>query len=175
MKKIHFSFLLAIGLLVGTQSFGQMAIDKGVKFINLGIGVGGYSSVGGIAFGAGADFGVAPNFTVGANAAYRSFNYGYLGFNDKINYLYFSVRGSYHFNQLLNLSTDKADLYAGLGIGYESVTYSDRFGNGFNAFGSGIYIPIHLGGRYMFAEKVGAFAELGTGIAPLMLGVTFKL
>lgn len=175
MKKIHFSILLAFGLLAGTQSFGQLAIDKGTKLINLGIGVGGYASAGGIAFGASADFGVAPNITVGAQIAYRSFSYGYLGYNDKINYLYFAARGSYHFNELINLSTDKVDLYAGIGLGYQNVSYSDRFGTGFNTFGSGIFVPIHLGGRYFFAEKVGGFVELGTGVAPLLLGVTFKL
>ncbi|RZK28925.1 MAG: hypothetical protein EOO61_21395, partial [Hymenobacter sp.] len=140
----------------------------------LGIGVGGYSSVGGIALGASADFGVAPNITVGGQVAYRSFNSGYLQFNDKINYLYFAARGSYHFNELLNLSTDKADLYAGIGLGYESVSYSNSLYGG-SSFGSGIYVPIHLGGRYFFSPKVGGFAELGTGIAPLQLGVTFKL
>ena len=175
MKKIQFIFLLALGLLAGTQSFAQLSIDKGTKFINLGIGVGGYGGTSGIAFGGSADFGVAPNITVGGQVAYRSFNYGYIGVNDKINYLYFAARGSYHFNQLLNLSTDKVDLYAGIGIGYESVSYSASFGTGFSTFGSGIYVPIHLGGRYFFSEKVGAFAELGAGVSPLMLGVTFKL
>ena len=174
MKKIHFTLLLVLGLLAGTKSFAQMSIDKGTKFINLGIGVGGYSSAGGIAFGGSADFGVAPNITVGGQVAYRSFNYGYSGFNDKINYLYFAARGSYHFNELLSLSTDKADLYAGIGLGYESVSYSNSIYGG-SSFGSGIFVPIHLGGRYMFAEKVGAFAELETGIAPLLLGITFKL
>ena len=175
MKKINFLFLLTIGMLIGTQSFGQLAIDKGVKLINVGIGVGGYGGTSGIAFGAMADFGVAPNFTVGGQVAYRSFNYGYLGFNDKINYLYFAVRGSYHFNELLNLSTDKVDLYAGLGLGYQSVSYSDNYGTGFNNFGSGIYIPAHIGGRYFFSEKIGGFLELGSGVSPAMLGVTFKL
>ncbi|AKD57941.1 hypothetical protein [Spirosoma radiotolerans] len=174
MKKIHFSILLVLGLLAGTQSFAQLAVDKGTKFINVGIGVGGYSSAGGIAFGAAADFGVAPNITVGGQVAYRSFNYGYAGFNDKINYLYFAARGSYHFNEILNLSTDKADLYAGIGLGYESVSYSNSIYGG-STFGSGIFVPIHLGGRYFFSEKVGGFAELGTGIAPLLLGITFKL
>ncbi|WP_460909737.1 hypothetical protein [Spirosoma areae] len=174
MKKIHFSILLAIGLLAGTQSFAQLSIDKGTKLINLGIGVGGYSGTSGIAFGGSADFGVAPNITVGGQIAYRSFSYGYLGFNDKINYLYFAARGSYHFNELLNLGTDKADIYAGLGLGYQSVSYSDSYGTGFNTFGSGIYVPIHLGGRYFFTESVGAFLELGTGVSPAMLGVTFK-
>ncbi len=175
MKKFNFSLLLAILLLAGTQSFAQFAADKGTKLINLGIGVGGYASAGGIAFGGSADFGVAPNITVGGQVAYRSFNYGYLGYNDKINYLYFAARGSYHFNQLLKLSTDKVDLYAGIGLGYQNVCYSDRFGTGFNTFGSGIFVPIHLGGRYFFSEKVGGFVELGTGVAPLLLGVTFNL
>lgn len=173
MKKINFSILLVLGMLVGTQSFAQLAIDKGSKFVNLGIGVGGYASAGGIALGGSADFGVAPSFTVGGQAAYRSFNYGYLGFNDKINYLYFAVRGSYHFNELLNLTSDKTDLYAGIGLGYQSVSYSNSVYGG-STFGSGIFVPIHLGGRYFFSESVGGFAELGTGIAPLLLGVTFK-
>ncbi|WP_332368809.1 hypothetical protein [Spirosoma telluris] len=41
MKKIHFTLLLVLGLLAGTKSFAQMPIDKGTKFINLGIGLGG--------------------------------------------------------------------------------------------------------------------------------------
>ena len=173
MKKIHFSILLVLGLLAGTQSFAQLAIDKGTKFINVGIGVGGYASAGGIALGVSGDFGVAPNITVGGQVAYRSFSY--LGNTDKINYLYFAARGSYHFNEILNLSTDKADLYAGIGLGYESVSYSSSYGTGFSTFGSGIFVPVHLGGRYFFSDKVGGFAELGSGIAPLMLGITFKL
>jgi len=174
MKNLHYTLLLVFSLIASTQSFAQLAVDKGTKFVNLGIGVGGYSSASGIAFGASADFGVAPNITVGGQAAYRSFSYGYLGINDKINYLYFAARGSYHFNEILNLSTDKADLYAGIGLGYESVSYSANYGTGFNTFGSGVFVPIHIGGRYFFNEKVGGFAELGTGIAPLLLGVTFK-
>lgn len=174
MKKIHFTFLLVLGLLASTHSFAQYKVDKGTKLINVGIGVGGYASAGGIAFGASADFGVAPNITVGGQVAYRSFNYGYVGFNDKINYLYFAARGSYHFNEILNLSTDKADLYAGIGLGYESVSYSNNIYSG-TSFGSGLFVPIHIGGRYFFSEKVGAFAELGTGVAPLMLGITFGL
>ncbi len=173
MKKI-FSLVLVLTLLMGSKSFAQLKVDKGTKFINLGIGVGGYSGTSGIAFGGSADFGVAPNITVGGQVAYRSFNYGYLGSNDKINYLYFAARGSYHFNELINLSSDKVDLYAGLGLGYESVSYSNSAYSG-TSFGSGIFVPFHLGGRYFFSEKLGAFAEVGSGVAPVMLGVTFKL
>jgi hypothetical protein len=175
MKKFFAIVALLSLSLLSTTSFAQMAIDKGTTFVNAGIGVGGYGGTGGLALGATADFGIIPNITVGGQAAYRSWNYGYLGTSDKITYLYFAVRGSYHFNELLNISNDKLDVYAGLGIGYESVSWSDSFGTGFSAFGSGIYIPAHLGGRYMFSDNIGGFAELGSGVAPLMLGVTFKL
>ncbi|MBC8155615.1 MAG: hypothetical protein H7Z72_22230 [Bacteroidetes bacterium] len=173
MKKI-FSLVLVLTLLVSSASFAQLAIDKGTKFINLGIGVGGGGGVGGVAFGGSLDFGVAPNITVGAQVAYRSFDYGFTGFNGNVSYLYLAARGSYHFNELLNLSTDKADLYAGIGLGYQNVSYSDSFGAGFNTFGSGIFVPLHLGGRYFFNEKLGGFVEVGDGIAPLLLGVTLK-
>ncbi|GAB3539890.1 hypothetical protein [Spirosoma fluminis] len=170
MKKFHFSFLLVLGLLAGTQSFAQLAVDKGTKFINLGIGVGGYgyyTGSSGIAFTAAADFGVTKNITVGAVAGYRS--YGSVG-TYKYNSFDIGARGSYHFNELLNLSTDKADLYAGLGLSYFSFSYGGYLDN----YGA-VYVPIHLGGRYFFSDNVGGFAELGSSLSTLKIGVTFKL
>ena len=165
MKKFNFSILLVIAMLAGTQSFAQMSIDKGTKFVNLGIGVGGgYYYSAGVGLNAAVDFGVAKNITVGGSVGYRSFGDGYGGFD-------IGARGSYHFNELLNLSTDKADLYAGLGLtyfkytGFASVYYDPSF----------IAVPIHIGGRYFFSDKVGGFAELGSSISVLKLGVTFKL
>jgi hypothetical protein len=168
MKKLNF-LLLAIGLLVGTQSFAQLAVDKGTKFVNLGVGLGGYgyySGGGGIGLNAAADFGVAKNITVGAVAGYRS--YGSVG---AYNYNSFDIgaRGSYHFNEILNLGTDKADLYAGLGLSYFSFSY----GGYLNNYGA-VYVPIHIGGRYFFSENLGGFAELGSSLATLKLGITFK-
>ena len=169
MKKIHFSILLVLGLLAGTQSFAQMAIDKGTKFINLGIGVGGYgyyTAGSGIGLNAAADFGVTKNITAGAAVGYRSYgsvaSYSYHSFD-------IGARGSYHFNELLNLANDKVDLYAGLGISYFSFSY----GGAFDSYGT-VYVPIHLGGRYFFSDNIGAFAELGSSLATLKLGVTFK-
>ncbi|WP_338874081.1 hypothetical protein WBJ53_00440 [Spirosoma sp. SC4-14] len=169
MKKIHFSILFVIALLASTQSFAQMAIDKGTKFINLGIGVGGYgyyTGGGGIGLNAAADFGVTKNITVGAVAGYRSYgsvaSYSYHSFD-------IGARGSYHFNELLNLGTDKADLYAGLGLSYFSFSYGGYLDN----YGT-VYVPIHIGGRYFFSENIGGFAELGSSLATLKLGVTFK-
>ena len=168
MKKIHFSILLVLGLLAGTKSFAQMSIDKGTKFINLGIGLGGgFYAGGGVGFVGSADFGVYKNITAGVQAGYHSYG-------DVVGYSYHSfdigVRGSYHFNELLNLANDKVDLYAGLGLSYYSLSYGGYLAN----YGS-VYVPIHLGGRYLFSDKVGAFAELGSSISTLKLGVTFKL
>jgi hypothetical protein len=43
-----------------------------------------------------------------------------------------------------------------------------------NASGGDINFELHAGGRYLFNNSVGAFAELGYGISPLQLGVTLK-
>ncbi|GAB4026321.1 hypothetical protein [Spirosoma koreense] len=169
MKKFHLAILLVLGLLASTKSFAQLAVDKGSTFINAGIGVGGYgyyTGGGGIGLNASADFGVAPNITVGGVVGYRSYgtisSYGYHSFD-------IGARGSYHFNELLKLANDKVDLYAGLGISYFSFSYGGAFDN----YGT-VYVPIHLGGRYFFSDNVGAFAELGSSLATLKLGVTFK-
>ncbi|GAB3899640.1 hypothetical protein [Spirosoma agri] len=172
MKKIHFSVLFVIALLVGTQSFAQMAIDKGTKFVNLGIGVGGYGYFNGSGLGlnAGLDVGVTKNITVGGVLGYRSYGSGVNSFDA-------GVRGSYHFNELLQLATDKADLYAGIGVSFYRLSYGDYYANipGFSNSYTTAYVPIHIGGRYFFSENVGGFAELGSSLATLKLGVTFKL
>ena len=171
MKKFNFLLLLVIGLLAGTQSFAQLAVDKGTKFVNLGIGVGGYGyfNGSGIGLNAAADFGVAKNITVGGVAGYRTYGSGVNSFD-------IGARGSYHFNELLNLATDKADLYAGLGISYYSLSYGDTYlrAIGVDDTYSQVYVPIHLGGRYFFTESLGGFAELGSSLATLKVGVTFK-
>lgn len=168
MKKIHFTLLLVLGLLAGTKSFAQMPIDKGTKFINLGIGLGGgYYTGGGVGFVGIADFGVYKNITAGVQAGYHSYGNAYLTYN--YHSFDLGVRGSYHFNELLSLANDKVDLYAGLGLSYYSFSYGGYLDN----YGS-VYVPIHLGGRYLFSDNVGAFAELGSSINTLKLGVTFK-
>ncbi|GAB3036536.1 hypothetical protein [Spirosoma pulveris] len=171
MKNLHFSILLLLGLLAGTQSFAQYVPDKGSKLLNLGIGVGGYGGIGfgggGVAFGGSFEAGVAKNITVGGIASFRS----YSGFGS---YYSIGARGSYHFNELLNMSDEKVDLYAGLGLIYSGFSYKDGYLSSAYNYG-GIDLGLHLGGRYFFSDKVGAFAEVGVGVAPLQLGVTFKL
>jgi hypothetical protein len=170
MRNIHYAFLLVFSLLVSTQSFGQLAVDKGTKFINLGVGLGGY---GGIVYGGGSvalagsfEAGVAKNITVGGIASFRSFS----GIGS---YYSIGARGSYHVNELLNLSDEKLDLYGGLGLVYSGFSYKDTYLSGYSY--GGVDLTLHLGGRYFFSNNLGGFAEVGYGIAPLQVGVTFKL
>lgn len=168
MKKFFAIIALFSLSLVATKSLAQMAIDKGTKFVNLGIGIGGAGYLGSSALGfnAAADFGITKNITVGPSVGYRSYgnSFGY-----SLSAFDIGARGSYHFNELLN-TPENVDLYAGLGL-----TYFGYSGDGFVGDASFIYIPFHLGGRYMFAEKLGAFAELGSAVSTLRVGVTFKL
>ena len=164
MKKIFAIVALCSLSLVATQSFGQMAVDKGTKFVNLGIGLGGsflYSS--GLGFNGALDIGVAKNITVGGAVGFRSFGDGIGGYD-------LGARGSYHFNELLS-TPETVDLYAGLGLSYFG--YTGLSGLGINT--SFIAFPIHIGGRYFFSEKLGGFAELGSSVSAVKVGITFKL
>lgn len=168
MKKIFAIVALFSLSLLTTTSFAQLSVDKGTKFVNLGIGVGGVNYLGNSALGfnAAADFGVAKNITVGPQVGFRSFgnSFGY-----SLSAFDIGARASYHFNELLS-TPETVDLYAGLGL-----TYFGYTGDGFVGDASFIYVPIHIGGRYFFSDKVGGFAELGSAVSTLRLGVTFKL
>lgn len=167
MKKFFAIVALFSLSLVATKSFAQMEIDKGVKFVNLGIGLGGggYLGTTALGFNAALDLGVAKNITAGAAVGYRSYgsSYGY-----SLSAFDIGARGSYHFNELLS-TPENVDLYAGLGLTYFGYSGSGYVGSSY------IYVPIHIGGRYMFAEKLGGFAELGSAVSTLKLGITFKL
>ncbi|WP_234736569.1 hypothetical protein [Tellurirhabdus bombi] len=165
MKKALASLFVAVLLLTSVQSFAQLAVDKGTKFINVGVGVGGnYFYSAGVGFNGAIDIGVVKDITVGAAGGFRSFGDGFGGFD-------IGARGSYHFNDLLNLTTDKADLYAGLGVTFFKYTgpYSSFYNSSF------VTVPVHIGGRYFFSDNLGGFAELGSSISILKVGLTFKL
>lgn len=170
MKKALASLFVAVLLLTSVQSFAQLAVDKGSKFLNVGIGLGGYGGIGFgggvIAIGASFEAGVAPNITVGAIGSFRPYSgYG--------SYYSIGARGSYHFNEILSISDEKLDFYAGLGLIYSGFSYKDSYYRGLYNYG-GIGFGGHIGGRYFFSDKLGGFAEVGVGVAPLQLGLTAK-
>lgn len=93
------------------------------------------------------------------------------------NYIVIGARASYHFNFL---DTDKFDPYAGAILGYNIASVSVEKPAGYtgpepaSVAAGGVIIGGHAGIRYHFNEKLGAYGELGYGIAFLQLGITAK-
>ncbi len=168
MKFLSLStFIVFISLVTAAQQNGY---SKGDQLINIGIGINSSYS-GGIPFGASYENGITDDISVGGNFDYLS--HDYLTF--KFTAIYFGVRGSYHFNELLKIDNSKVDLYGGATLGYRSFSWSDSGQSLGDAYGSGIYLGAYAGGRYYLGGGIGAFAELGAiGSTNAKLGVAFK-
>jgi hypothetical protein len=121
----------------------------------LPIGIGGY-------------FGYA-----GAKEEFSTFGIEY---SWKYSYLIIGARGTYHF-----VLEDNADVYGGVMLGYNvaSVKFEsddeDLEALVTEPSAGGVAYSAFVGGRYMFAEKVGVFGELGYGISWITAGLTLKL
>lgn len=175
MKKLS---VLAAALFLSMVVFAQNgAYSKGDKLLNVGVGLNSYYS-GGLPLGASFEVGVTDDISVGANVDYLSHKYGGYGYSWKFTALYIGSRGSYHFNNLLNIENEKIDVYGGATIGYRSFKWkdSDFEGSGLkNSYGSGVFFGVFAGGKYYFTDNIGGFAELGAiGSTNVRLGVAFK-
>jgi hypothetical protein len=173
MKRIILSVLVLTTVVTANAQNG--AYSKGDKLLNVGIGVNSYYS-GGIPLGASLEFGVTDDISVGANADYLSHKYSGLS-SYKFTALYLGARGSYHFNNLLNINNDKVDVYGGLTLGYRIFSWKDNYSNSLlgDSYGSGVYLGGFVGGKYYFSNNVGAFLELGAiGSTNGRVGVAFK-
>ena len=156
---------------------GQARYDKGDVLLNAGIGLG-YYYAGGVPLLLSGEFVVSDVISVGPYLGYTSYhyNYGFGGYKYRYTFLDIGVRASYHFSKLFEINNEKVDVYGGAFLGFLVSKYSgDTFSGYDNPYGGGLRLGIHAGARYFFSEKVAGYAELGYGIAPLALGVTFKL
>jgi hypothetical protein len=176
MKKIILGICLLTGLFVAQTASAQY--KKGDKLLNIGIGLNSYYSAG-TPIGASLEVGVTDAISVGGMIDYVGTSYAYAGGSTSFSALYIGARGSYHFNELLNLRSKQWDIYGGASLGYRSFSWSDtNIGNGLalgGSYGSGVFLGIHVGTRYYFSDKVGAFLELGGGgSGNARLGVAFK-
>ncbi|MBU1821603.1 MAG: hypothetical protein KKG00_08855 [Bacteroidetes bacterium] len=169
MKNLFNSFLLIALLAFSAQNVLAQSYQQGDKLLNVGIGVGTYG-VGGIGFGGSFEYGIHEAISVGALAGYSGKSY----FGTRWSVLTIGARGSYHFNELLNLDNDMIDLYAGLGLGYRNVTWNYSGIGRNDSWGGGITFLGHIGGKYYFQPNMAAFAELGSGFGTLQAGLAFK-
>lgn len=179
-RKIVLAAVIVISLLttksVSAQEGSQFNDVNGINLLNAGIGLGTYGlyGTGGLPLTASFEHGFSKNISAGIETGIvqRKFADGW-----KYSYFIFGARGSYHFNEVLNVSNPKLDVYGGAGLLYRhfKVKYSGEWDELYGKSSSGdVTLDLHAGARYMFSDNLGGFAELGYGISPLKLGVSLK-
>ena len=176
MKKILLSMSL---LLIAMTSLNAQAIYKGDKVVTLGIGLSSYYTGDGynssfIPLNASFEYCVVDNLIDG-NAAIGVG--GYLGYaadqwkayDIKRSHTIFGAKGYFHYNFARDLDT-----YGGLMLGYNVINTTTSSTHPYTGKSSGVTYSLFLGARYYFADNIGAFLELGYGVAALELGVAFR-
>ncbi|MBX2965611.1 MAG: hypothetical protein KF845_05655 [Cyclobacteriaceae bacterium] len=174
MKKISRLFVFALFLFAAYSTTAQVRYDKGNVLVNAGLGFG-YFYAGGVPITASAEFFINDAISIGPYLGFTSYNYRWTGYRYKYTFIDIGARGAYHFGKHIPLNTDKLDLYGGVILGYTVSSYSGD-GQGFsNPYGSTVRAGIVAGTRWYFTDKVAINGEVGYGLAPLLVGLTFKL
>lgn len=175
MRKVKL-FVLALGATMALSAGANAQDVKGQNFLNAGIGIGtfGLTGTGGLPITASFEHGFTDKISAGVTGGFVRTN-----FYTDYHYTYYmiGVRGSYHFNELLNVSNEKLDVYGGASLFYRGfkANFKDAWGDeDYKASGGAMDFAIHAGARYMFAGNIGGYAELGYGISPLQVGVSVK-
>jgi len=177
MKKILKFLCVALMVFSATLASAQGRYDKGDVLLNAGIGLG-YYYAGGVPLQVSAEWAVNDLISVGPYFGYTSYNHNVAFFGEKWRYTFIDigVRGSYHFNEIFEINNEQVDVYGGAFLGFLISSFSGETFSGYDdPYSGGLRLGIHAGARYYFTEKVAGYGELGYGIAPLSLGVTFKL
>lgn len=197
MKKSLLVAALSIVMIGAANRASAQAFDEGTKHLNVGIGLG--STYYGYTYLSGSDYSSIPTIFLSydqgtgielgtgiiglggfvgfssakANYAYPGYEWNYSWTNIVV-----GARGNYHFP----IDNEKFDAYAGVSLGLWMQTYeytnSDPFWGGTldsKDTYTNLYYSGCLGGKYMFSESFGAFAELGWDVALLKVGVTLGL
>lgn len=180
MKKrilpLFLAFLFAIAAEAQNTTFSE-----GDKVLNVGLGIGSTLYTGS-AYGssvpplsASLEFNVVDevfdefsSIGVGGYLGYAGYNYNFGGSDYGFNNIILGARGALHYQFI-----DQLDTYAGLMLGYRTVSWksNDQFGS---AASGGFISSFYVGGRYYFNDNIAALLELGYGIAYLNIGVAFK-
>ena len=181
MKKSYIlSLVCAMGLcLAQVDSFAQY--KTGDVILNTGFGLGYWYAGGSYGnFAAGlsvnAEFScILDDIAIGPYLAVTRRSYDNVGFNYNATFIDFGARGTYHFGTLLKVNTDQFDPYAGVFLGFVAVSDNYDGTYAYDSYGGRLQGGIYGGARYYFTDKFAAFGEVGVGLYPIFLGVTFKL
>ncbi len=191
MRASQLIFILVFSL---TGGLSAQPFTQGVHVINAGIGLG--SSLGGFGYTSQTpglclsyEYGMWPVagpglISLGGYLGYKSFAYrstylyqlNHFSYEQKWQYLILGARSAYHYN---GLEHDKIDLYGGLMLSFNNLSYRYSDNNPVydypaETYNSGLSLSLFAGGRYFFTDQIGAYAEAGYGIAYLSIGVAVK-
>lgn len=178
--KSFITFLISISSIIffsNNSLTAQSAMTKNKSVASVGIGFGGYGN----SYTTGAtptiiakyEKGILNNWgpgnlSVGGVMGIQRGDFDFV--SSRTGYTYFTIggRASYHPHFI---QSDKMDFYAGLGLGYYSVsaTTNSEFG-AFGVTASSMAFNAHVGFRYDFNEQWGAWAELGSELSVLSIG-----
>ncbi len=175
MKKVFTVLCFSMIFFAAQNVSAQAEIDKGNVLLNGGLGFG-YYYAGGVPILFSADFAINDAITIGPYLGFTSWRRNYFGYRWSYTFIDFGARGAYHFSKHIDNMTEKLDLYGGVMLGYRITSYSYSGAIDLdNDYPSALTAGLFGGARYYFTDRFAAYGELGYGVAPLMLGVTFKL
>ncbi|TAE36206.1 MAG: hypothetical protein EAY79_11950, partial [Runella slithyformis] len=171
MKKLVLKSIVALSLAILSLS-AQAQLNKGDKQLNVGAGLFG------LGFNATAQYGIIDDLGVGLYVGYErnTFGLGLIGFNYSTNSIMAGPVGTYHFNRILNMKSDKFDLYASAGFLIRRVSFSNEWTNFYNVTGRENKFDFlgRVGAKYNFSEKMSLFGDIGAGGSWIQGGVSFK-
>lgn len=187
MKKLTFIIIAMFMMTFASQA--QHIFNKGDIGVNAGIGIGGWAGLF-PSLEASVEYGAIPTGDIGlvsfggvAGWKYSSHSYNYnwyTGEDYHFNQFIFGVRGTWH---LHTFTSDKWDVYAGLGAGMRIYTDNDYIWNSNTGeydqvtdARSSFYEEVFIGGRMMINPDFGLFAEVGySKLSNIRFGLTFLM
>jgi hypothetical protein len=175
MKKSIKLLCISALLFLAQEASAQADYSKGDVLLNAGIGLG-YYYAGGTPIVFSVEFAVSDVFSIGPYLGFTSYSHHWVN-NYRYTFIDFGVRGSYHFSKHLNLNTNKLDLYGAALLGYVAASYSDRHhvSGYYDPYPSGVRGGLVGGVRYYFSSMFSVNGEVGYGISPVLVGMSFKL
>lgn len=181
-KQLLLATVFMLSAITGMAQSKSSSFNKGDNLLNIGVGIGspffgsGYSSSLPVNPTISYERGVSNAISVGGQLSYASSKYE--GFNNSYSFkesaIYIGARGSYHFNELLQLNP-KFDLYGGASLGYVTVSISDNQST-YEGAASSLGFGLFAGGKYYLKSSTALYAELGyQSLSLLNVGIAFKL
>jgi len=166
--------LITLGTNLSAQNY--RANDGYGHTLNIGLGIGGYSSYYGYngyvlpAFDINYEFQVARNFTL---APFITL-YSYSDPNYTTWVTPIGVKGTYYLDQLLHAGPHwNFYVAASLGAAIVSTTWNADY-NGDRTYytaANPLYVDLHVGTEYRFNRNIGAFLDLSTGISTIGIAI----